>query len=402
MRGQPGKSATEVPPETSMSVIKQLLLALVLLFVGLVGAAVLVPAARPFADRIGLSAPLERLGLISPVAEADAALPQGGGKAAGATAVVATEPVPEQMNDEVVSVGSARAIRSVSVSSEVTGRLRTLHIASGDFVQAGAPLAELDDEAARIALDRANVVLADAQATASRLAALKATGASAGTAVQEAELALKTAELQQRDAAFILSQFHLTAPVSGWVGIWVADPGDQVSQNTELTRIEDRSTLIVDFRVPERVVQYLKVGGQVSASPLADPTATLTGTIKALDNRVDEASRTLRVQAEIENKDDAYRPGMAFRISVAIAGESHPSVDPLAIQWGSDGPYVWLVRDGKASREAIRILQRNATSVIVDLAARPGDLVVSEGVQALRPGAAVEVSSASANTAPKS
>ncbi|MFZ1660833.1 MAG: biotin/lipoyl-binding protein, partial [Paracoccaceae bacterium] len=128
-----------------MSVIKQLLLALVLLFVGLVGAAVLVPAARPFADRIGLSAPLERLGLISPVAEADAALPQGGGKAAGATAVVATEPVPEQMNDEVVSVGSARAIRSVSVSSEVTGRLRTLHIASGDFVQAGAPLAELDD-----------------------------------------------------------------------------------------------------------------------------------------------------------------------------------------------------------------------------------------------------------------
>jgi hypothetical protein len=108
------------------------------------------------------------------------------------------------------------------------------------------------------------------------------------------------------------------------------------------------------------------------------------------------------VQAEIENKDDAYRPGMAFRISVAIAGESHPSVDPLAIQWGSDGPYVWLVRDGKASREAIRILQRNATSVIVDLAARPGDLVVSEGVQALRPGAAVDVSAASANTAPKS
>jgi RND family efflux transporter MFP subunit len=143
--------------------------------------------------------------------------------------------------------------------------------------------------------------------------------------------------------------------------------------------------------VPERIVSRLAPGDPVSAAPLADPAQDLTGKISALDNRVDETSRTLLVQAAIANGDDRLRPGMALRISLAFTGASHPAVDPLAIQWGADGAYVWAVRDGKALRLPVRILQRNSDAVLVEGGFQPGDLVVTEGVQTLRAGAEVQI-----------
>lgn len=377
-----------------MPVLRQFILAAVVAFVALTAAVAFVPAARPFAARIGLLGPLERIGLAGePAANGgnDAAGQGKGAKGAQAPVpVIAAAPKVVPAGDRIISVGSARAVRSVAISPEVTARLVSIEAPSGTYAEKGAVIARLDDQAPRIALDRAEVVLADARATAERMRTLRATGASSVIDLQQAELALRTAELGQNDAAFQLSQYTLHAPVAGWVGIWAADPGDQVAQNTALTRIEDRSSLIVDFRVPERVAAMLRPGLEVRASPLADPTTELKGMVSAIDNRVDEASRTLRVQAQLDNAGGAYLPGMAFRITVAIVGQDHPAVDPLAIQWNSDGPYVWLVRDGKAARAPVRILQRDTDRVLVDLDLKAGDLVVSEGVQALRPGADVD------------
>jgi RND family efflux transporter MFP subunit len=118
--------------------------------------------------------------------------------------------------------------------------------------------------------------------------------------------------------------------------------------------------------------------------------------VRALDNRVDEASRSLRVQAEIANTDDALRPGMAFTILIDFSGETYPGVDPLAIQWSSNGAFVWAVRDDAAQRVPVRIVQRNADIVLVDGALADGDMVITEGVQSLRPGGAVQVRNAPA------
>ena len=379
----------------------------ILVFAALAAALLLwvtqVPAALPFLDRYGVLAQLDRLGLhvASPAAEPAGMPPPGGPRQGGGPAlVVAEEPAPRIMNDIVTAIGSARAARAVTLASEISGRLTTLNVASGDYVEAGATVAELDSDAARIAVDRATLMLDDARATWDRLSQLQTSGATTQLQVQEADLALKTAELALREAEFALAQHRVVAPVSGWVGILAVEIGDQVSPNVEITRIEDRSSLIVDFRVPERIVRLLKVGDPVTVSPLAQPGVELAGRISALDNRVDEASRTLLVQAAIGNEDDRLRPGMAFKIALAFTGESHPAVDPLAIQWGSEGAYVWAVREGKAKRLPIRILQRNSDVVLVELDLMPGDLIVTQGVQSLRPGSEVAVVEPGGKTAP--
>jgi multidrug efflux pump subunit AcrA (membrane-fusion protein) len=68
-------------------------------------------------------------------------------------------------------------------------------------------------------------------------------------------------------------------------------------------------------------------------------------------------------------------------------GDTFPAVDPLAIQWSGEGAYVWTGEGGRATQVPVRIMQRNNDYVLVDAELAPGTLVVTEGVQLLRPGA---------------
>lgn len=370
------------------------------------GWAVFLPASHPWLDRVGLLDPLRGLGLV-PASGASA--PDGGAASAGAPAaggdagggarpsgppaavVVAEAPELRRLADVVTAVGTGRGLRSVVVAAEVAGRLTALPVAPGSRVTAGQVVAELDSEAARIALDRATLILADARANHARVRQLAARGAATDLQMQEAELALKQAGLELREAEYELSRHRILAPIDGWAGLLDLEVGDRVGAGQEVLRIEDRSSLLIDFRVPERVVSRLSPGDGLTATPLADPGLVLAGTIVAMDNRVDEASRSLAVRARIDNAGDALRSGMAFAIELAFTGQELPAVDPLAIQWGAAGAYVWIVRQDRAARLPVVIRQRNADSVLVDAAFEPGDLVVIEGVTALRPGAPVKL-----------
>lgn len=348
-----------------------------------------VPGVRPWLDQIGVLQPLVAIGVVQDVGvEPDAAQGPSGGSG---VVVVATEVRRQALQTVISSIGSAQGVRSVDLSFEVTGRLASLEVVPGERVQAGAAIANLDAEAAQLGVDRARLVLEDAQKSVARLEQLAQSGAASTVQRQDAELALRTAELGLQAAERDLADHRLFAPVAGYVGLIEPQVGDLVSPTTMITRIEDRSELIVEFRVPERVAAMVSVGDAVRATPVSSPGQPIGGRIIAVDNHVDEASRTLRVKAIIGNADDRLRAGMAFEIALDFTGAEYPAVDPLAIQWGAEGAFFWVVRDGKALRLPIRILQRNADAVLIEAEFQPGDMVVTEGVQALRPKAEVTV-----------
>lgn len=376
-----------------MRVIPQLITVAVIVAVAVPLAARFVPGTQPWIDRIGLLEPLAALGIVpAGAAEDPGDQPQG---SAGRGAAVVASPVQHQvLRDEISAVGSGRGAQAVALSFEVTGRLTSLAVAPGDRVEAGAVIAELDAEAAQFSVDRARLVLEDAQKTVQRLEQLAQSGTATALAQQDAELALRTAELELQSAERDLGDHRLLAPVTGYVGLIEPQVGDLVSPTTAITRIEDRSSLIVEFRVPERVAAMVAPGDMVQATAISSRGEAVEGRIVAVDNRVDEASRTLRVQATVSNPDDRLRAGMAFQITLVFTGAEYPAVDPLAIQWGADGAFVWVVRAGKATRLPIRILQRNAEAVLIEAPLEPTDLVVTEGVQALRPNADVAVTPA--------
>ena len=376
-----------------MNIWKQLVAGVVVVAATLAIWAIYVPAAAPYLERAGVYA---LLGLEAP-APADA--PGGRGFGGGAARVVVSETQTGQVNARISAIGDGRAVRAVTVRSEATGLIRDIAVQPGAYIEAGALVAQLDDEAEQIALERARLMVVDAQGNLARLEQLRGSGAVSSVQLREAELALRTAELGVQQAQFDLNQRRIEAPISGWAGLLELDPGDRVGAQDAITVIADRSSLQIDFRVPERYIGNLSVGMPLEITALARPEDVLVGEIVALDNVVDRASRTLRVQGQVANSDDQLRAGQAFSVALSFPGETLPSVDPLAIQWSSDGSFVWIARDDKAERVPVRIRQRNSDSVLVEGAIAPGDLVIIEGVQSLRPGGALEIMAAPAGVA---
>lgn len=348
-----------------------------------------VPSARPWLESVGIT---DLLGIEAQGSETpDAGGGRGFGGGGGVARVIVAAVEEGAVNDIVNSVGDGRAVRSVAIRADATGRIVDIGYPPGSYVEAGSVIFGLDDEAERIARDRAELVLSDARDEFERLSQLEGSGAVTAVRYREAELALKTAELSAREAAFDLERRVIRSPISGWIGIFEIEEGDRVSAQDSLAVITDRSELLIEFRVPERVIGQIATGMRVPIVPLAARSMRLEGVISAIDNQVDRTSRTLRVQATVPNADDLLRDGMAFSVSLELPGVTLPSVDPLAIQWSSDGSFVWAVREDKAVRVPVVIRERSSETVLVEAELAPGELVVTEGVQTLRPGAEVSV-----------
>ena len=385
---------------TSMAIWKQALLSLVVIAGIGVAWFFWFPGAQDVAARFGLVA-------AAPSGEGGSAASGGGAPAGGgargpggfggggarATNVVAQAAETAVINTKLSALGDATALRSVTIVPDASGRLDEILIENGAMVEAGEIIARLDSDAEKIALDRVRLALADAQSTYDRYRQLSTI---TGSQVQAAQLALDNARLAYDSARLDADNRDIRAPISGHVGIIAVDAGNTVTSSTVIGTIEDRSALIVSFYVPERLIGAVRIGDPVNAVPVARPQQTVSGVVSAIDNRVDTASGTFEVQARVPNEDDSLRPGMSFTIAMDFPGDTFVAVNPLAIQWGSDGAYVWKVVDGKAQRAGIRIVQRNTESVLIAGEVAEGDAVITEGLDGLREGAAIAIAGASA------
>ena len=372
-----------------MSFWKQLAVSLVVVVLAFGARAMFFPGAQQTLDRWGLGWMAAALPATEAPAQ-DAGRQQGGFRQQAAM-VVAAPIGTATINDRLSAIGTGRATSSVSVTPFASGRLTELLVDSGTHVEAGEPIARLDAEAEEIALDRARIALADAETRLERVSALRSSNTATVVQVNEVELAVSNARLAVRDAELTLDRRTVAAPISGIVGILPVSVGNTVTTQTEIATIDDRSSIVVEFWAPERFAGILVVGQPVSATSVARPNEIFDGVISAIDNRIDPQSRTLRVQARIDNENDLLRAGMSFQVSMSFPGDTYPAVDPLAIQWSTDGAFVWLVEDGRTRRAPVRIIQRNTDSVLVAGEFGQAASVVTEGIHAVREGSEVRI-----------
>lgn len=385
----------------------QVLLSLVVIVIAVGIAALFNPTANRFVERIGVSLPM-LTGDAAERPQAQAAT-QGGQQAAGQrqgggqgraggygggarTAVVVTVPVGTAViNDKLTAIGNSSAVHSVTVNTAQSGTLMSVTVKPGDHVTAGEKIATLDTDSQQIAYDKANLALQDAQATLTRTEQLAKTAAASDVQVATAQLAVNNAKLALNDAKVALDQRTIISPIDGVVGLIQVTPGNLVNAQTVVTTIEDSTEILVDFWVPERYSGQMILGMPVKATSAALPSKTFDGTITGIDNKIDPDSRTLQIQATLPNPDGMIKAGMSFSIDMGFPGETFTSVDPLSIQWSTDGAYVWKVVDNKAQMAKVTIIQRNSDGVLVQGDVKQGDAVVTQGVLQLSQGMAVRL-----------
>jgi RND family efflux transporter MFP subunit len=309
--------------------------------------------------------------------------------AGGAVNVITAEVATDDGGETVVALGTAKAARSVTLYPEVTGIVSEVMFTPGQPVEAGAELVRLESDVQQVAVDRARLALEQAQATVERAHKLAESKTISDVAMSDAETAAQLAEIEVRTAEIEFRRRTSRAPFAGVTGLSDISVGDLVTTSTPITTLDDLSTVIVGFELPERWAGRIAIDQRATAMAQGLPGSEFSGRISAIDSRVDEATRTLRVEAELANEGRALKTGMAITMRLEFPTDEQLAVPTLAVQWDRRGSFVWKIVDGAARRAQVAIISRESGQVMVQGELEHGDKVVVEGIQRLREGAKV-------------
>ncbi len=295
---------------------------------------------------------------------------------------------PERTRAE--AVGTSRARLSAELYPAVSGEVVAVNFEPGQMVSAGDALIELDRRDEALAVELAELELADAERLLARYERSADSGAVLPTTLDTARTAAERARVELQRARVALEDRTIAAPFDGYVGDKGVDPGDRVTPSTLVTTVDDRRELYVSFTLPELFISELSVGQQVALETWSGNGDTVSGEIVDIGSRVDPATRTFTARARVPNDDDAMRPGMSFRVGVDVVGESYAVVPEVSVQWGTDGSFIWVVVDGKSVRTPVEIVQRRDGRVLIDGELAADSIIVVEGTQRMRDGVAVD------------
>lgn len=285
--------------------------------------------------------------------------------------------------ERVAAVGSGKARHQVTLTTRVAGVIDEVLFKGGDKVEAEQALVRLNSEPEAIAVESAEAQRQQAADAVDRLK--KITNAVSRVAIADAETALKVADAELRRTREALDRMTIRAPFSGIIGLTDLEIGDYLAIGTPVAALDDRTTIIIEFTVPEAAAPAIKIGMPVRASLAARPGEIHNGKVTAVGTRIDPVTRTLAVRGEVPNPDETLIPGSTFSVSVRLTGDESPVVPGLAIQWDRNGAYVWRVTgDNTVERVNAAILARDGDRVYIDAALKAGDRIVHEGGGFLR------------------
>jgi membrane fusion protein (multidrug efflux system) len=176
------------------------------------------------------------------------------------------------------------------------------------------------------------------------------------------------------------------------VGLRQVSPGALIQPGTAITTLDDTSRVRVEFSVPEVHLARIRVGSGVTARSAAYGQRRFQGEVAVIDTRIDPATRSIRVISEFDNPDEALRPGLFLTVELVLEERerallvAEEAIDPVG-----DRSFVYVVRDGRARRQEVKLGLRLPGEVEVREGLNAGEPVVVRGIQRLRHGAPVRV-----------
>jgi len=300
------------------------------------------------------------------------------------------------------SVGTLRAERGADIAPEVAGVISAIHFRSGDEVPAGAPLVQLNDasERAQLASLVAAAQLAEINYRRDREQLRK--GFVTQSVVDTDAANLKVAQAHVAEQQALLDKKLVRAPFAGRLGIRAVDLGQYVAAGTKLVTLQSLDPILVDFSLPQTELGQLAPGRMVTVSTNALPGEHFSGTVEAIDAKVDPATRNVLVRASIGNPQHHLLPGLFVDAEVS-AGEAkrYLTLPQTAIAFNPYGNTVFVVTEkgkGADGKPQLVAAQRFVTTgpvrgdqIAVVSGLAEGDTVVTAGQLKLRNGMPVRI-----------
>ena len=319
----------------------------------------------------------------------------GGDDAAGGQrppqAVNVVTPRSAELIRRVDAVGTARARQTVTLTSEVDGRVVRIPMREGSQVKRGELLLALDDRTAAADLARAEAARVDAEAAWQRAQRLQDTRAVSEAEVDRLRAALLAAEAEKRAAEARLSFHQIRAPFAGVVGLRRVDVGSYLRAGDPITTLDDVEQLEVEFTVPERWLASLSVDSALVALSDSWPERTFEGRVSQLDSRVDPLTRAITVRALLDNRDGLLRPGQFLQVSLQVGTDRALMIPEQAILTQGAVSFAFVARDDKAERRELELGSRQQGWVEVRRGISADEAVIVTGHTRLGGGSPVQV-----------
>lgn len=332
--------------------------------------------------------------------------------------ITAVEIAHVEIRDVAISVnalGQAQGWQAVVVRAQTSGRLLQVPVREGSEVAVGDLIAEIDPAPHRAALmqaqgalrrDQAQLDIAELRLARYRQLADQKSIAGLDVDTQAALVDQLKGTVMLDQGALAAAQANLNytrivAPVAGRVGMRLVDAGNVVSANDTggIVTINQISPIAVAFTLPQGVFQRLAQASEGLRKPLvtqaySQETGQLqdTGELVVVDNRVDPSTASVQLKARLANRQHRLWPGQLLNVKLTLLTLHDALTLPsIAVNQGPQGPFTYVVVDGKARLQPLQIEVQQDELTVVRSGVKPGDIVVVEGQASLRPDARVSV-----------
>lgn len=292
------------------------------------------------------------------------------------------------------SIGNFVAQKGVEINSEVGGIVTKISFESGQHVEEGALLVQLDDSVDQATLLDNQALLTLAELNYKRQMELIKTNATSISAVDQARSQLKSAEASIAKTKALIAQKHITAPFSGQLGIRKINLGDYVTAGTtKMVSLQWLDELFIEFTVPEQQLPNLATDQPIKITSDAFPGKAFNGKISAINSKVDPQTHNVLAQAIVPNPKHKLLPGMFGHIAIELPALNQVVTVPnTAIDYTLYGDSVFVVKkDQTVERTFVVVGEQQNNRVMIKSGLKPGDIVVDSGQLKLQNGASVIV-----------
>jgi len=297
----------------------------------------------------------------------------------------------QRVADNFEGVGTIEALEAITVVVEIDGAVKALPFKEGGGVRRGDLIAQLDDAQLKAELARAEALRAQSKATYDRVKSVVDQRAGAPQDLDDASAALKVADANLELAEARYTKTRIVAPFDGIIGARKVSVGTFLRPGQAITELANIDEMRVTFSAPEKFVSQLSGGAEVTVSTPAFPEFALKGKIIVIEPIIDLTTRSARVVARVQNSGRKFRPGMSANVSAVLGVRPNAMTIPSEAVFGSGNQsFVFIVKeDSTVVRVPVTLGTRTSDIVEVVDGLKPGMTVVRAGHQKLFDGGKV-------------